>query len=202
MQHPCRLGCLQTMHLTVHLTETECAYPTQLLLYLHQVRSVFMDDGTKCKPVSERGWHVLYFHTGVIGACDTAPLSQSRRRCHFSCEISHVCWVNMALYQLVLKLTLCREQETSFYLPLQLRVYRQPAVSLQPHEGSCVYPNNEGARASQTLLLHFFHPQVTNGPSVSPYHRNFSPQTTNELLKVLNRSSNHLRRSEDSWTIC
>lgn len=44
-------------------------------VYLHQVGSVFVDDGTESKSISEWSWHVPNVHIGVVGACAAAPLS-------------------------------------------------------------------------------------------------------------------------------
>lgn len=49
-----------------------------------------MDDSTERKSICEWGWHVSYFHVGISGACDAAPLQQNSRWCHFSCNFSQV----------------------------------------------------------------------------------------------------------------
>lgn len=41
---------------------------------LHEVRSVFVDDGTERESIPERARQVLDVHVGVPGACDAAPL--------------------------------------------------------------------------------------------------------------------------------
>lgn len=56
--------------------------PAALVVYLHQVRSVLVDDGTKGQSVPEWAAQVPDFHTRVAGARSAAPLSQSRRRGH------------------------------------------------------------------------------------------------------------------------
>lgn len=162
-----------------------------------------MDDGTKCKPISEWSWHVLYFHIGVIGARPAAPLQYSLRWCHFLCEIWQVGWLNMALYEFrgdQIKLgRFGFEEETGneHLLPMQLLFFLhnlwlnlriELVVKLQ--EGRKLYflryvtlsTKNEGVCARKATS-HSHNRSLRRVPSFTTTTQwHFSPQSADELL--------------------
>lgn len=99
-------------------------------------------------------WHKMRARLWTRWTCSLFPHRGNRRMWRgttlskptamsSSCELWHVRRVNMALSQSLWRLRvrpvwLCAGTGNELLPPQQLSVYRQPAVTLQLHEGSCV----------------------------------------------------------------